>query len=91
MRARSCRGFRPRSISALRTRAAKWLSRLLYRVRVGKVDKALAHVDPKATVIFVMNHRSNMDYVLVTWLVADRSAAVLCGGRMGAGLAACRR
>ena len=24
--------------------------------------------------IFVMNHRSNMDYVLVTWLVADRSA-----------------
>ncbi|NHB75420.1 1-acyl-sn-glycerol-3-phosphate acyltransferase [Rhodobacter calidifons] len=56
------------------TRAAKWLSRLLYRVRVGKVDQALAHLDPKATVIFVMNHRSNMDYVLVTWLVADRSA-----------------
>jgi glycerol-3-phosphate O-acyltransferase len=56
------------------TRAAKWLSRLLYRVRVGKVDKELGHVDPKATVIFVMNHRSNMDYVLVTWLVSDRSA-----------------
>jgi glycerol-3-phosphate O-acyltransferase len=56
------------------TRAAKWLSRLLYRVRVGKVDKELGHLDPKATVIFVMNHRSNMDYVLVTWLVADRSA-----------------
>lgn len=56
------------------TRAAKWLSRLLYRVRVGKVDQALRHLDPKATVIFVMNHRSNMDYVLVTWLVADRSA-----------------
>jgi glycerol-3-phosphate O-acyltransferase len=56
------------------TRAAKWLSRLLFRVRVGKVDKELARVDPKATVIFVMNHRSNVDYVLVTWLVADRSA-----------------
>lgn len=56
------------------TRAAKWLSRLLYRVRVGKVDKELGHLDPKATVIFVMNHRSNVDYVLVTWLVADRSA-----------------
>jgi glycerol-3-phosphate O-acyltransferase len=26
------------------------------------------------TVIFIMNHRSNMDYVLVTWIVADRSA-----------------
>jgi glycerol-3-phosphate O-acyltransferase len=25
------------------------------------------------TVIFVMNHRSNMDYVLVTWLAAERS------------------
>jgi glycerol-3-phosphate O-acyltransferase len=56
------------------TRAAKWLSRLLFRVRVGKVDKELGNLDPKATVIFVMNHRSNVDYVLVTWLVADRSA-----------------
>ncbi len=56
------------------TRAAKWLSRLLFRVRVGKVDQALQTIDPKATVIFVMNHRSNMDYVLVTWLVSDRSA-----------------
>ncbi len=56
------------------TRAAKWLSRLLFRVRVGKVDKELGRVDPTATVIFVMNHRSNVDYVLVTWLVADRSA-----------------
>jgi glycerol-3-phosphate O-acyltransferase len=56
------------------TRAAKWLSRLLFRVRVGKVDQALGTLDPKATVIFVMNHRSNVDYVLVTWLVADRSA-----------------
>ncbi len=56
------------------TRAAKWLSRLLFRVRVGKVDQALGRLDPKATIIFVMNHRSNMDYVLVTWLVAGRSA-----------------
>lgn len=56
------------------TRAAKWLSRLLFRVRVGKVDQALRTIDPKAAVVFVMNHRSNMDYVLVTWLVADRSA-----------------
>ena len=56
------------------TRAAKWLSRLLFRVRVGKIDRDLARLDPRATVIFVMNHRSNVDYVLVTWLVADRSA-----------------
>jgi glycerol-3-phosphate O-acyltransferase len=56
------------------TGAAKRFTRLLYRVRVGRVDAALAHIDPKATVVFVMNHRSNVDYVLVTWLVANRSA-----------------
>jgi glycerol-3-phosphate O-acyltransferase len=56
------------------TRAARWLSKAFYRVRVGQADAALAGIDRKATVIFVMNHRSNMDYVLVTWLVADRSA-----------------
>jgi glycerol-3-phosphate O-acyltransferase len=56
------------------TGAAKRFTRFLYRVRVGKVDAALAHIEPKATVVFVMNHRSNMDYVLVTWLVANRSA-----------------
>lgn len=55
-------------------RLARRLSRALYRVRIGKVDAALARIDPKATVIFVMNHRSNMDYVLITWLVANRSA-----------------
>ncbi|MCB6178499.1 1-acyl-sn-glycerol-3-phosphate acyltransferase [Rhodobacter sp. Har01] len=56
------------------TRAAKGLSRLLFRVRVGKVDQELRLIDPKATVVFVMNHRSNLDYVLVTWLVSERSA-----------------
>ena len=54
--------------------AARWLSKALYRVRIGKVDHALGEIDPKATIIFVMNHRSNMDYVLVTWLVAGRGA-----------------
>jgi glycerol-3-phosphate O-acyltransferase len=67
-------GFSATLYFGFATRAAKAFSRMLYRVRVGKVDAALAHIDPKATVIFVMNHRSNMDYVLVTWLVADRSA-----------------
>ena len=55
-------------------RAARRLSRALYRVRIGRVDAALVRFDPRATVIFVMNHRSNMDYVLITWLVANRSA-----------------
>ena len=56
-------------------RLAKFLSRSLYRVRLGHFDEeALSNVDKNATVVFVMNHRSNMDYVLVTWLAAERSA-----------------
>ena len=56
-------------------RIAKWLSRMLYRVRLGSFDRdALQSLDKDATVIFVMNHRSNMDYVLVTYLVSRASA-----------------
>jgi glycerol-3-phosphate O-acyltransferase len=55
-------------------RAARLLSTSLYRVRMVHQDASLADVDPDATVVFVMNHRSNMDYVLVTYLAADRSA-----------------
>lgn len=56
-------------------RIAKWLSRMLYRVRLGYFDRdALQSLDKDATVIFVMNHRSNMDYVLVTYLISRASA-----------------
>ncbi|MGV6811796.1 MAG: 1-acyl-sn-glycerol-3-phosphate acyltransferase [Brevirhabdus sp.] len=56
-------------------RAARWLSTAMYRVRLGYFDEeAIASIDPEATIIFVMNHRSNMDYVLVTYLAAERSA-----------------
>lgn len=54
---------------------AKSVARLLYRVRLGYADEAgLANVDPKSTVVFVMNHRSNMDYVLVAFLAAEQAA-----------------
>ncbi|TGD43522.1 glycerol-3-phosphate acyltransferase [Pseudotabrizicola sediminis] len=56
------------------TRAARALSAVFFRVRVGVVAEAARTIDPRATVIFVMNHRSNMDYVLVTWLVSGRAA-----------------
>jgi glycerol-3-phosphate O-acyltransferase len=56
-------------------RIARRAARLLYRVRLGSADEAgLAGVDPGAAVVFVMNHRSNMDYVLVAYLAADRTA-----------------
>ena len=54
---------------------SKRVARFLYRVRLGFSDEAgLAAVAPGSTVVFVMNHRSNMDYVLVAYLAADRTA-----------------
>src|SRR3954452_19792386 len=60
-------------------RIGYWLSkrvaRSLYRVRLGFSDEAgLAAVTPGSTVVFLMNHRSNMDYILVAYLAADRTA-----------------
>jgi glycerol-3-phosphate O-acyltransferase len=55
--------------------AGKTLSRTLYRVRIGYTDEAgLARIPENATVVFVMNHRSNMDYVLAAYLAADQAA-----------------
>lgn len=54
---------------------SKRVARFLYRVRLGFSDEAgLAAVAPNSTVVFLMNHRSNMDYVLVSYLAADRTA-----------------
>ena len=56
-------------------RLARWLSRSLYRIKLGTFDrKRLEEIDPNAAVIFVINHRSNMDYVLVTYLAANAGA-----------------
>jgi glycerol-3-phosphate O-acyltransferase len=53
---------------------AKKVARVLYRVRVGLVkERRYATIDPDSTVVFVMNHRSNMDYVLVAFLAAERT------------------
>ena len=67
-------GFSATMYFGFAVQAARWLTRKFYRVRIGRIDPALERVDGRATVVFVMNHRSNMDYVLVTWLIADRSA-----------------
>jgi len=56
-------------------RLARLLSTALYRVRLGALDEArLYQVPDDASVVFVINHRSNMDYVLVTYLVSQSSA-----------------
>ena len=51
------------------------IARSLYRVRIGYIDsEGIAKVGSDATVVFVMNHRSNMDYVLAAYLAADQAA-----------------
>jgi glycerol-3-phosphate O-acyltransferase len=53
---------------------AKKIARLLYRVRIGIADdEQFSSIDPESTVIFVINHRSNMDYVLVAFLAAEKT------------------
>jgi glycerol-3-phosphate O-acyltransferase len=59
----------------LGTLISRRVARLLYRVRLAASDEAaLAAVTPDSTVVFLMNHRSNMDYVLVAYLASDRTA-----------------
>ncbi|MGL1489152.1 1-acyl-sn-glycerol-3-phosphate acyltransferase, partial [Vibrio parahaemolyticus] len=44
-------------------------------VRLGVIDPgAMDGVPPNASVIFVINHRSNIDYILVTFVAATASA-----------------
>jgi glycerol-3-phosphate O-acyltransferase len=55
--------------------AAKKIARLLYQVHIGLTDSAgLERIAPESTVVFVMNHRSNMDYIIVSFLVAEQTA-----------------
>jgi len=53
---------------------AKKIARLLYRVRIGTTgEEQFSSIDPESTVVFVINHRSNMDYVLVAFLAAEKT------------------
>jgi len=54
---------------------AQKIARMLYWVRIGTIEnQQYTNIDPNATVVFVINHRSNMDYVIVSFLVAERTA-----------------
>ncbi len=62
-------------------RVARLLAKSVYRIETAKGNDAVFNAIPKdATVVFVMNHRSNMDYVLVTYLAArDTSLSYAVG------------
>ena len=60
-------------------RLARWFLRSFYWVRLGFAHKnALGALPEAVSVVFVINHRSNMDYLLVTYL-ASREAAMSYG------------
>jgi glycerol-3-phosphate O-acyltransferase len=66
------------------TGLAKWLSTAIYRVRLGAFEEArLDQVPQDATVVFVINHRSNMDYALITALLSQSSALSYAVGEWG--------
>jgi len=55
-------------------RVAKVLAESVYRIRTApRNDVIFSSIPENATPVFVMNHRSNMDYVLVTYLASKTS------------------
>jgi glycerol-3-phosphate O-acyltransferase len=62
---------------------AAWISRSLYEVRVGS-ESGLAALDENTledtSVVFVMNHRSNIDYVLLAHVMQHRAALSYAAG-----------
>ena len=62
---------------------AAWISRSLYDIRVSPQGGLAAldeYVIEDASVVFVMNHRSNIDYVLLAHLIAYRTALSYAAG-----------
>jgi len=67
--------FSPLTYFGIGTRLARWASEFVFRVRLGYTnDEAFKKVPADAAVVFVMNHRSNMDYVLVTYMASNRAS-----------------
>ncbi len=62
-------------------RVARLLAKSVYRIETAESNDTVFNGIPEnATVVFVMNHRSNMDYVLVTYLAArDTSLSYAVG------------
>jgi len=57
----------------------KRILRTFYRVRLGRTDeKAYEALTPNTSIVLIMNHRSNVDYLLVTYL-ASRNTTLSVG------------
>lgn len=68
-------GFNPYVYFSWIISLCRWIVHRMYRVRlVHGEDRGLGGVDPGASVVFVMNHRSNMDYMFVAYLAEKHVA-----------------
>lgn len=73
--------FNPYVYFRIGTRLSRALARKLYNVRIGFSDeRALEKVEAQPSVVFVANHRSNMDYVLLAYLASERAALSYAAG-----------
>ncbi len=67
--------FNPYIYFGLGYRIARHFLRSFYLVRVGWVHEAARkELPPETSVVFFINHRSNLDYPLVTYLASRRAA-----------------
>lgn len=73
--------FNPYVYFRVGIRLSRILARRLYDVRIGFADeRALERVENQPSVVFVVNHRSNMDYVLLAYLASKRTALSYAAG-----------
>lgn len=64
-------GFSAFAYFSFAMRLAKLLANAVYRIKTAdRNDEIFAELPTDATVVFIMNHRSNMDYVLITYLAS---------------------
>lgn len=67
--------FNPYLYFRLGSRLGNSLVRLLYRVRLGVANEAgFQRIRPQSSIVYIMNHRSNMDYILLGYLALSRAA-----------------
>jgi len=62
-------------------RMCRYVCRQLYRIRVGVADEnEIRSIDRNSTVVFVMNHRSNFDYLLISYLASKQTTLSYAAG-----------
>ena len=67
--------FSPFAYFGVGTKLARMVSQFLYRVQLGySDDNSLKSIAQDSSVVFVMNHRSNVDYMLVTYMASARAS-----------------